>query len=73
MRLERFWRGQALRIGGGQIDDQAHDGLPGEIAVSDAEAADFDEPGQFAHGADHELPVAGFKMDAIIADQHGRR
>jgi len=57
----------------GQIDDEADDGLLGEIAASDAEAANFDQPGQLARRPHHDLPVTGFKMDTIIADQHGRR
>ena len=71
-RPERFRLRQARRIGGGQIDDEADDGLLDEIAASDAEAANFDQPGQLARRPDHELPIAGFKMEPIIADQHGR-
>jgi hypothetical protein len=72
MRPERFRLRQARRIGGGQIDDEAHNSLSGEVAASDAEAANFDQPGELAGRPDHELPIIGFKMDTIIADQHRR-
>ncbi len=39
---ERFRLRQACRIRGGQIHDEADDGLLGEIATPDAEAANFD-------------------------------
>ena len=73
MRPERFRLRQPGRIWGGQIDDEADDGFLGEVAASDAQTANFDQPGQLARWPDHELPVTGFKMDTIIADQHGRR
>ena len=73
MRPERFRLGQPRRIGGGEINDKADNGLLDEIAASDAEAANLDQPGQPTRRPDQDLPVAGFKMDTIIPDQHGQR
>ena len=55
-----------------QINDQAHHGLRDEAAAANAEPPDFDQAGQLGCRPHHDLPLARFKMDAIIADQHGR-
>ena len=73
MRPERFRLGQARRIGGREINDKADDGLLDKIAASDAQTTNLDQPGQPARRPDQDLPVAGFKMDTIISDQHGQR
>ena len=70
---ERFRQWKPGCIGGGEINDKADNGLLDKIAASDAEAANLDQPGQPARRPDHHLPVAGFKMDTIIPDQHGQR
>ena len=66
------WR-QPRRIGGVEIDDKAHDGLVGEVATANTESPNFDQAGQGRRRPDNELARAHPKMDAVIADQHGRR
>ena len=70
MGLKRFGRGQALGIGGGQIDNQVNYGLVDKIAAANSQPANFDQPGQFERGADHQPSLARREMDAVVADQH---
>ncbi|MFX7025243.1 hypothetical protein ABTI08_20195, partial [Acinetobacter baumannii] len=44
---ERFGRRHPLRIPGCEIDDEADNGLADVVDSADAEAADFDQAGQF--------------------------
>ena len=64
-----FRLGQALRVGGAEIDDQAHNGLLDEFAAANAESSNFDQAGQLVHRSDHHLSVARIEKDAVIADQ----
>ena len=64
-----FRLGQALRVGGIEIDDQAHNGLLDEFAAANAEPANFDQTSQLARWAGQHLSIDRIEKDAVIADQ----
>jgi len=71
-RQQRFRRRQPLGVGGGQVDHQADDGGPREVAATNPEPTNFDQARQFAGRADPQRSAALLEMDTIVADQHRR-
>jgi len=67
----RGW--QPRRICGGQVHNQAYDGLIHMVTAADAEPANFDQPGKRGGRPDQQLSAECGEMDTIIADQDGWR
>jgi hypothetical protein len=64
---------QPCRICGGQVHNQADDGLLDMVAAADAESANLDQPGESRGRADQQLSGDCGEMDTVIADQDGWR
>ena len=61
-REESLWRRQAFGVRSRQINDQAHHGLPSEVAATNAEPVDFDQAGQFMRRPHHSMPLTKYSQ-----------
>lgn len=72
-RYQAFLRGEAVSVGGVEVDQPADDRLGHKVAASDTEPANLDQSRKARCGPGKEFAAADIQMNAVVADQHRRR
>ena len=71
--FQSLGRRQPFRVGSREVDHQADHRLAGMVNAADADAPDFDHPGQFARRTHPTFFAVCIQMDTVVTDQDGRR